>query len=135
MSGVTPLEVIKLAEGRCFRVVAIRRRGDAAGPLEQFVLEQDRGHRARLYTAIERFADLGPSYNTEQCKRLKGHAAVLVELKVKPSRLVGFYCPVNRGVLVLTHGFSKRSRETPPSEIKRALDLREEYLQWLQRDD
>ena len=131
---MVPLVAVELAQGQRFRVIAIRRRDDEPGPLERFVLEQERDHRAKLYTAIERFAALGPSYNTEQCKRLKGHAAVLVELKVKPSRLMGFYCPANRGVLVLTHGFNKKSPETPLTEIKRALELREEYLQWLRQD-
>jgi phage-related protein len=128
---VVCLVVVRLAEGERFRVVAIRERGDTPGPLERFLLAQGPGQQAKLFTAIRRFADRGPTYNAEQCKRLKGPAAALVELKVKPARLLGFYCPLNRGVLVLTHGFDKKSRETPMTEVERALDLRKEYLQWL----
>ena len=126
------MDLVELVRGERFRVMAIRTRSGEPGPIERYMLDQDHGHRAKLFAAVERFAGSGPSHNPEHCRRLKGVAAALVELKVKPSRLMGFYCPVTRGVLVLAHGFHKRSRETPAVEIKRALDLREEYLRWLQ---
>ncbi|MBU0606818.1 MAG: type II toxin-antitoxin system RelE/ParE family toxin [Armatimonadetes bacterium] len=128
------MDTIELAAGSRFRVVAIREAAAETGPVERYLLGQTEAQQVKLLTAIRRFADRGPTFNTEQCKMLKGQAGVLVELKVKAARLLGFYCPVNRGVLVLTHGFNKKSRETPAVEIKRARDLREEYLQWLRQD-
>ena len=34
-----------------------------------------------------------------------------------------------RGKIVLTHGFVKKTQKTPPSEIKRAKEYRSDYLQ------
>jgi phage-related protein len=49
------------------------------------------------------------------------------EVKEKPSRVLYFYG--ERGVIVLTHGFSKRGNGTPRTEIDHAVRLRALYQQ------
>lgn len=69
-------------------VVAIREAAAETGPVERYLLGQTEAQQVKLLVAIERFAAFGPNYNPQQCKKLKGRASALVELKEKPSRLL-----------------------------------------------
>ena len=125
------MDTVELFQGERFRVVAVRADRDERSHVEGYLLGQPKQLRRKLARAITHFASHGPNFNPEKCRRLKGRASELMEIKEKPARLLGFYCPVNRGVLVLTHGFDKRTETTPEAEIERALNLRDQYLRSL----
>ena len=128
------MDAVELVHGDKFRVLAIRREADECVLVERYIQEQSWAQRLKLVYAINRFAARGPSSNPEKCKKLKGQAAQLIELKEKPSRLLGFYSPTSRGVLVLIHGFDKKSNATPAAELRRALSLREAYVRMVEQE-
>jgi phage-related protein len=43
-------------------------------------------------------------------------------------RLLAFWDPNLKSLIVCTHGFIKKTRKTPKSEIKKALEFRKKYL-------
>jgi len=49
-----------------------------------------------------------------------------VQLGSNAYRLLGFF--FQKGVVVLTHGFSKKSRKTPRSEIERAESYKKDFI-------
>lgn len=90
------MRVVEISRGQRFRVIAIRGDDDESSHVEAYVSAQPREQQLKLLKAIRGFADRGPNSNPEKCRRLKGSAADLIELKRKPSRPMGFYCPINR---------------------------------------
>jgi phage-related protein len=63
----------------------------------------------------------------EYLKKLRGQ---IYEIRVQSgSNIYRFLCFFHKGnLVVITHGFQKKSRETPSKEIDRAEKLREKYL-------
>ena len=43
-------------------------------------------------------------------------------------RLLAFWDPNLKSLIVCTHGFVKKTQKTPKSEIKKALEFRKKYL-------
>lgn len=43
-------------------------------------------------------------------------------------RLLAFWDPKLKSLIVCTHGFVKKTQKTPKSEINRALEIRKKYL-------
>lgn len=43
-------------------------------------------------------------------------------------RLLSFWDPTQRAMIIATHGFEKSTQKTPPREIARAEKIRKEYL-------
>lgn len=43
-------------------------------------------------------------------------------------RLLSFWDPTQRAMIIATHGFEKTTQKTPPREIARAEKIRKEYL-------
>lgn len=43
-------------------------------------------------------------------------------------RLLAFWDPTLKSLIVCTHGFVKKTQKTPKSEIKKALEFRKKYL-------
>ena len=98
-------------------------RGDRCQLLE-FLAGLSVDDRDKVQRAVSRLADDGPMMNTAKFRKL--HADVeLWELKVGAIRIPLFRDGPRR--FVLTHGFRKTTDRTPPTEIARAVRIREEY--------
>ena len=110
--------------------VEYARTAKGAYPAEVYLGELDLRTRAKLDALIERFSQLGEIRNKEQFKLLKG-GNQLFEFKHYQARVVGYYAP-RQGAIVLTHGFTKQSNDTPSPEIERAKRIREEYERYMQ---
>ena len=96
---------------------------DARGrnPVEGFIRELPRGEQAVVRARIDFLAEVG---NRAREPHSKGLGKGLFELRVRSSRI--FYCFRPRGVIVLLHGFSKKSQKTPAREMEIALRRMEE---------
>jgi phage-related protein len=69
----------------------------------------------------------GPQLSGEYIKKLTGD---LWELRVNIQNGIcrfPFFCQAGR-IIIVTHGFQKKTQKTPPSEIARALTYRGDYL-------
>lgn len=79
----------------------------------------------KLDKIITRLADRGKIHNTQQFRKIE---TPIYEIKGGNKRLVGYFKP---GHFVLTQGFEKRgggkSDKFPPSERKKALNIKEEF--------
>ncbi len=53
---------------------------------------------------------------------------VRVQLGNNIFRLLGFFDATEKNLLVLTHGFAKKTQKTPPQEIETATKRKQEYL-------
>jgi len=97
---------------------------------EEFIQALDEAGRKKLVAAVARLASHGPPRNPEKCLALKG-CSNLYELKEYQSRVFWFYgmqtLSDGRAVIVLTHGFTKKTRKTPQTQIDRAEALKQEY--------
>lgn len=105
--------------------VEYARAANGTYPAEEFLAGVDRKTRSKLDVLIERFHQEGKIYNTKQFKMLHG-GIDFFEFKHYQTRIIGYYAP-RQGAIVLTHGFTKKTDETPPSEITRAARYKEEY--------
>ncbi len=92
-------------------------------PVEDFLRELPEREQAIVRARIDFLAEVGNRAREPHSKSLgKG----LFELRVKSTRI--FYCFRPGGVIVLLHGFSKKSQKTPTREMKIALGRMEEVL-------
>ena len=100
-------------------------RGDRVPALEHLYSLAKR-ERDKVFSFLERTARLGPlGYTDERSKKLTND---IFELKpTSEVRLPYFFDGRNR--FVITHGFTKKRGRTPPAEIRRAVWLRNEYLE------
>ena len=89
--------------------------------MEEFIQGLPLDERASLRARIDFLAEVGNRARQPLSKSLgKG----LFELRVKANRI--FYCFKPGGVIVLLHGFKKKSQKTPRREMKIALQRMEE---------
>lgn len=94
-------------------------------PAKEFLDGLANRERAQIETLIKRFHLHGVINNREQMKNLKGKP--FFEFKHFQIRILGYYPPNRRGVIVLTHGFMKKRDGTPKSEIDKAERISEAY--------
>ena len=100
---------------------------DGSEPAKDFLLSLDVKMRAKLAFAIDLLADNGPELREPYSKSLKDG---IFELRAKVgsniSRVLYFFVIGKK--VILTNGFIKKTKKTPPSEIAKAKQFREEYL-------
>ena len=118
MSGKFTIEYVELPNGRV--------------PGREFVDALDDKAAARIDAFIERLRVYG---NRMQGKFVKKLTDDIFELRVKQFdrifRLLFFYQP---GMLiVITSGFQKKTEQTPPGEITRAVQLRKLWMKYRNR--
>jgi mRNA-degrading endonuclease RelE of RelBE toxin-antitoxin system len=98
-------------------------------PFEDFFKElKENGHPdlGQMLRLIKRSAELGPPRNIEMSRALEGrNAEGLWEFKAGAIRVIWFY--ERNKIIVCTHGFLKKGRKTPASEIKLAQKTRSKY--------
>lgn len=95
------------------------RRG--GNPVEEFIEELPEDDKALVRARLTLLGEVGNRLREPHSKSLGGG---LFELRVKSRRI--FYCFKPDSVIVLLHGFSKKSQKTPQREIEVALRRMEE---------
>lgn len=99
---------------------------DGSRPAEEFILDQDKKMRAKIFMALEFLEEKGPALREPFSKHLDDG---IFEIRAKQgsdiSRILYFFV-VGRKV-ILTNGFVKKTQKTPKREIDRAKRCREDY--------
>lgn len=99
---------------------------DGTKPAEEFILDQDPKMRAKLFTMLEFLEEKGPELR-EPYSRPLGDG--IFEMRAKQgsdiTRVLYFF--VEGKKVILTHGYVKKTRRTPPPEIQRAKKYRSNY--------
>jgi phage-related protein len=90
-------------------------------PVEDFIQSLPERERVLVRARIEFLAEVGNRIREPLSKSL-GNG--LFELRVKSARI--FYCFKPGGVIVLLHGFTKKSQKTPQRELQIATTRMEE---------
>jgi phage-related protein len=122
-SDKTKVEVLVVAGERHTLRAAVL--ADGSSPASEFFAALEPTSRRALNYRLERFAETGRLPAPWQVNALEDG---LFELKLSDgSRLVAYHAGFRqRGLVVLTHGFVKKSPKTPRAEIERAKRIREE---------
>ena len=96
-------------------------------PAKDFIKSLDPSMAAKMLTCIDYLEEFGPALRMPYSEHLDDG---IFELRAKVgsdiSRVLYFF--ICGGKAILTHGFVKKTRKTPPAEIKRAKRYRKEYL-------
>jgi phage-related protein len=87
--------------------------GRRRNPVEEFIQSLPERERVSVRARIEFLAEVGNRIREPLSKSL-GNG--LFELRVKSARI--FYCFKPGGVIVLLHGFTKKSQKTPHRELQ-----------------
>jgi phage-related protein len=105
-------------------------------PYEVVVMESARGFllsvgdklQAKAFRAIDLLVYFGPQLRMPHSRKLSGYD--LWELRVKQGSMICrlFYFHDRQRIYIVTSGYVKKSDETSPEEIQRALRLKAEYL-------
>ena len=90
-------------------------------PVEEFIRTLPARERVLVRARIDFLAEVGNGIREPLSKSLGGG---LFELRVKSTRI--FYCFKPGGVIVLLHGFIKKSQKTPRRELQIAMTRMEE---------
>lgn len=106
--------------------IAFARLEDGRSPGAEFFDGLPKQDQAKLNTLFGLLADTGKIANKEKC-RVLDHEHRLYELKSFKIRMPFAYATVERGLVIVTHGFWKKtSAMTPKAQIKRAIRIFEE---------
>ena len=126
------IERVLLEEGELYPIVALRGiRPGKPSLYDQFVADLTPAEQKKLDRAIRRLSDRGLPGNIQKGRALKGHPN-LFEVKERGLRVFWFETAErtvsDTRILVLTHGFRKKSDRTPQTELDRAEWLKAEYM-------
>lgn len=101
---------------------------DGTKPAKEFLLSQDEKMKAKLFGLIDILEEKGNQLREPYSKSLGDG---IFELRAKISsditRILYFF--YHEGRIILTHGFTKKTQKTPPSEIEKAKKYRKEFLE------
>ena len=94
-------------------------------PASVYIRQLPSARQDALLVRMKRYANTGALRVPLQLNVLRDG---LLEFKLSEGPRVIFYHAGQRskGLVVLTHGFTKKTKKTPPGEIARALNIREE---------
>jgi len=107
--------------GAKFQLLAIIENGRCH--VREFIDSLNGSEQKKMYALLKSAADNGPPKNEEKFKKLNDDE--LFEFKDFQRRI---FCTFDKGkLIVLTHGFIKKSKKTPKSDIKRAKELLKLY--------
>jgi len=102
-------------------------KADGTKPAGDFITGLAPKMRAKMLRVVDFLAANGPDLRDPYSKHLSdGIFELRAQVGSDISRVLYFFVVGRKAVL--THGFVKKTRKTPPSEIKRAKDCRTEYL-------
>jgi len=102
-------------------------KADGTKPAKDFLLELPQKMRVKLHYVIDMLETRGSSLREPYSKHLNdGIFELRAQVGSDISRVLYFFMVGQK--VVLTHGFIKKTQKTPPSEIDRAKQYRNEYL-------
>lgn len=125
-------EVEVLYDGDQYTVVALRS-GDRCA-FEEFLdgkqIRSSRDRKKKIAKLLRRFAEGGPPHNPEKFHQVDDEHNLYVLKPDGQVRLPCFYdTSGTRKLLVITHGYVKKSRKMPPREKKRAQEAKRRYFE------
>lgn len=119
-----------LADGR--RRIVLARLLDGSSPGAGFYGGLGTVDQRSLKVIADVLAEKGVFANREKFKAIEG--SEFFELKKHQIRMPCYWDEVERGKLVVTHGFIKKGDKIPPAEIERARRISKEYQELRQRE-
>jgi phage-related protein len=102
--------------GKMFRIAFARDR-EGAFPAEEFIDQLSKADQAKLLNLFRILGDHGKHSNPEKFGDLEDG---LYEFKSFQIRMPFAYAKGEKGLVLVTHGFIKKSPKTPRAEIERA---------------
>ena len=100
---------------------------DGSRPAEEFIFSQDNKMRAKIIAMLDFLAEKGPALREPYSKYLEDG---IFEIRAKQgsdiTRVLYFFVVGKKAIL--TNGFVKKTPKTPPTEIKRAKQYRDDYF-------
>lgn len=100
---------------------------DGSEPAADFIDSQPKKMAAKILWTVSLLEDAGPSLRMPYSEHLKDEIFQLrIQVGSDITRVLYFFMVGKKAVL--THGFVKKTQDTPPSEIEKAIKYREEYL-------
>ena len=100
---------------------------DGTFPVEEFILSLDNKMKAKVLWTISLLEEYGANLRLPYSEHLSDD---IFELRIKQSsditRVLYFFYEGKR--IILTNGFVKKGRKTPPKELKLAKDRRKNFL-------
>ena len=99
---------------------------DGTVPMNDFLSTLDKKMKAKVLRTIALFESMGNDLRDPYSKHLQdGIFELRIKVSTNISRVLYFFVIDKRAIL--THGFVKKTDETPPNEIARAMKYRSEY--------
>lgn len=117
------LTIIK--RGKYFDVYAINHANRC--PVQEFIDSLEKKDQKKVVALLVRLADYGMLGNDQKFHKLEGKGVDIWELKSFQVRIFCFFD--KESLMILTHGFVKKARETPTAEIDKAIRLRKEFIE------
>lgn len=100
-------------------------------PLSRFLSDLGKKHKdkdiAEIKLYVKHLEEYGYDINEHYPKSIKPLREGVWELRPSDNRVLFFYCNENKEY-VLLHGFTKKTNKTPPLEIKKAIDEKNDYI-------
>lgn len=108
------------------RAIRFYRTSSGGCPVEELLDEMDDRTLAKVL-AVFKLIETQPMVPTQYLKKLSGHELweCRIGLARRVYRFLGFW---DEGALIiLTHGFQKKTQKTPQQEIRKALELKADW--------
>ena len=99
---------------------------DGTFPAEEFILTQDNKMRAKLFKLLVLLEETGNELREPYSKFLDDGIFELRAAQGGNITRILYFFVVGRKI-ILTHGFTKKTRKTPPFEIEIAKEYRRDY--------
>jgi phage-related protein len=100
--------------------------GNGSIPAEEWLDLQSWEQQQKFAALFKMLADAGKLWNEHKFKHLEGSNQIF-EFKVDGGRILCFFFVGRR--VILTHGFTKKSRKTPRGELERAERYKAEFIE------
>ena len=108
--------------------VSFFERNDGTFPAEEFINSLDDKMAAKVYWILGMVEANGPELREPYSKHLDdGIFEIRAKIGTNLSRVLYFFVIGKR--VIATHGFTKKTQKTPPSEIKKAKEYRKSFLE------
>jgi phage-related protein len=112
--------------GKRFSLYAIIENGKC--PVKDFICRLTVENKNKILSLLDYTAQNGTPRNEEKFKKLETRDKIpIFELKAGPVRILCTFS--GRSIIVLTHGFIKKQKKAPRSEIDRAFRLLRLYTE------
>ena len=100
---------------------------DGTEPVAEFIDSQSAKMAAKIIWTISLLEDNGPMLRMPYSEHLRdGIFELRTQVGNDITRVLYFFVVGKKAIL--THGFVKKTQETPPTEIEKAIKYREEYI-------